>query len=132
MPLPLLGARTSYSYCTRPVDSLIQLGKQATMASGLLMLLDDIASILDDVAALTKVAIKKTSGVLGDDLALNAQQVSVPLLATVVLIQRETWSIANRAPLRIVPNGSFASHLSICFVGSSFEKSSMGSLQANA
>jgi len=46
------------------------------MASGLLVLLDDIASILDDVAALTKVAAKKTSGVLGDDLALNAQQVS--------------------------------------------------------
>jgi uncharacterized protein len=45
------------------------------MASGLLMLLDDIASVLDDVATMTKVAVKKTSGVLGDDLALNAQQV---------------------------------------------------------
>ncbi|MGV3484740.1 MAG: DUF808 domain-containing protein [Planctomycetaceae bacterium] len=40
------------------------------------MLLDDITSILDDVAVLTKVAAKKTAGVLGDDLALNAQQVS--------------------------------------------------------
>ena len=40
------------------------------------MLLDDITSILDDVAMLTKVAAKKTAGVLGDDLALNAQQVS--------------------------------------------------------
>jgi uncharacterized protein len=40
------------------------------------MLLDDITSILDDVALLTKVAAKKTAGVLGDDLALNAQQVS--------------------------------------------------------
>ncbi|MGL4268406.1 MAG: DUF808 family protein, partial [Plesiomonas sp.] len=39
-------------------------------------LLDDIAGILDDVAAMTKVAAKKTAGVLGDDLALNAQQVS--------------------------------------------------------
>ena len=47
------------------------------MAAGsLLALLDDIATILDDVALLTKVAAKKTAGVLGDDLALNAQQVS--------------------------------------------------------
>lgn len=47
------------------------------MAAGsLLALIDDIASILDDVAVLTKVATKKTAGVLGDDLALNAQQVS--------------------------------------------------------
>lgn len=45
-------------------------------ASGLLTLLDDIASIMDDVAVLSKVAAKKTSGVLGDDLALNAQQVT--------------------------------------------------------
>src|SRR5262245_17728667 len=46
------------------------------MASSLLALLDDIASVLDDVAVLTKVATQKTAGVLGDDLALNAQQVS--------------------------------------------------------
>ena len=46
------------------------------MATSLLALLDDIATILDDVAVLTKVAAKKTAGVLGDDLALNAQQVS--------------------------------------------------------
>lgn len=44
--------------------------------SSLLALLDDIASVLDDIALLTKVATKKTAGVLGDDLALNAQQVS--------------------------------------------------------
>ncbi|QAU33680.1 DUF808 domain-containing protein [Janthinobacterium sp. 17J80-10] len=44
--------------------------------SSLLALLDDISTILDDVATMTKVAAKKTSGVLGDDLALNAQQVS--------------------------------------------------------
>ena len=44
--------------------------------SSLLMLLDDIAAVLDDVALMTKVAAKKTAGVLGDDLALNAQQVS--------------------------------------------------------
>ena len=44
--------------------------------SSLLMLLDDIAAVLDDVAVMTKVAAKKTAGVLGDDLALNAQQVA--------------------------------------------------------
>lgn len=45
-------------------------------ASSLLTLLDDIAILLDDVAVLSKVAVKKTAGVLGDDLALNAEQVS--------------------------------------------------------
>ncbi len=44
--------------------------------SSLLALIDDIATILDDVSVMTKVAAKKTSGVLGDDLALNAQQVT--------------------------------------------------------
>ncbi len=44
--------------------------------SSLLTLLDDIAAVLDDVAILSKVAAKKTAGVLGDDLALNAEQVS--------------------------------------------------------
>jgi len=47
------------------------------MAIGsLLLLLDDITTVLDDVAVLTKVAAKKTAGILGDDLALNAQQVT--------------------------------------------------------
>lgn len=46
------------------------------MASSLLALIDDIATILDDVSLMTKVAAKKTAGVLGDDLALNAQQVA--------------------------------------------------------
>lgn len=44
--------------------------------ASLLALLDDIATVLDDVAMMTKVAAKKTAGVLGDDLALNAQQVA--------------------------------------------------------
>jgi predicted DNA repair protein MutK len=44
--------------------------------ASLLALLDDIASVLDDVSVLTKAATKKTAGVLGDDLALNAEQVS--------------------------------------------------------
>lgn len=46
------------------------------MAGSFFALLDDIATVLDDVALMTKVAAKKTAGVLGDDLALNAQQVS--------------------------------------------------------
>ena len=44
--------------------------------SSLLILIDDIATVLDDVALMTKAATKKTAGVLGDDLALNAQQVA--------------------------------------------------------
>ncbi len=60
--------------------------------SSLLALIDDIATILDDVAVLTKVAAKKTAGVLGDDLALNAQQV------TGVRAERElpvVWAVAK-------------------------------------
>ncbi len=45
-------------------------------SSSLFALIDDIATLLDDVALMTKVAAKKTAGVLGDDLALNAQQVA--------------------------------------------------------
>jgi uncharacterized protein len=44
--------------------------------SSFFALIDDIASMLDDVSVMTKIAAKKTAGVLGDDLALNAQQVS--------------------------------------------------------
>ena len=44
--------------------------------SSLLTLIDDIATLLDDVAVMSKVAMKKTAGVLGDDLALNAEQVT--------------------------------------------------------
>ena len=46
------------------------------MASSLLALLDDITTMLDDISLMAKVAAKKTAGVLGDDLALNAQQVT--------------------------------------------------------
>ncbi|MGJ8581369.1 MAG: DUF808 domain-containing protein [Psychromonas sp.] len=61
------------------------------MAS-LLILLDDIVTVLDDVAAMSKVAAKKTVGILGDDLALNAQQVSG------VKVDRElpvVWAVAK-------------------------------------
>ena len=60
--------------------------------SSFFALLDDIATILDDVAVLSKVAAKKTAGVLGDDLALNAQQVSG------VTAERElpvVWAVAK-------------------------------------
>jgi len=60
--------------------------------SSLLALIDDIATLLDDVSVMTKVAAKKTAGVLGDDLALNAQQV------TGVRAERElpvVWAVAK-------------------------------------
>lgn len=62
------------------------------LASSLLALIDDIATVLDDVSVMTKVAAKKTAGVLGDDLALNAQQV------TGVKADRElpvVWAVAK-------------------------------------
>lgn len=71
--------------------------------SSLLTLLDDIATVLDDVAILSKVAAKKTAGVLGDDLALNAEQVSG------VKAERElpvVWAVAKGSLLNkliIVP-----------------------------
>ena len=46
------------------------------MASGFFALLDDIATIMDDVAAMSKIATKKTAGILGDDLAVNAEKAS--------------------------------------------------------
>ena len=61
-------------------------------ASSLLALIDDISTLLDDVAVLTKVAATKTSGVMGDDLALNAQQVAG------VHVDRElpvVWAVAK-------------------------------------
>jgi len=72
-------------------------------ASSLLALLDDVATILDDVAILTKVAARKTTGVLGDDLALNAQQVAG------IRAERElpvVWAVAKgsaRNKLILVP-----------------------------
>lgn len=71
--------------------------------ASLLTLIDDIATILDDVSLMTKVAAKKTAGVLGDDLALNAQQVSG------VRAERElpvVWAVAKgslRNKLILVP-----------------------------
>lgn len=86
------------------------------MAAGsLLALLDDIATILDDVSVMTKVAAKKTAGVLGDDLALNAQQV------TGVSSDRElpvVWAVAKGSfinKLILVPSALLLSFLSTKF-----------------
>ena len=71
------------------------------MAGGFFALLDDVASLLDDVAAMTKVATKKTAGVLGDDLALNANQLTgiqasreLPIIWAV-----SKGSLLNKAPI---------------------------------
>jgi hypothetical protein len=101
------------------------------MATSLLVLLDDIASVLDDVALMTKVAAKKTAGVLGDDLALNAQQVAgvqsdreLPVVWAVargsllnkVILVPAALLIASFAPWAITPllmvGGAF-----LCFEG---------------
>ena len=79
--------------------------------ASLFALIDDIATILDDVSVMTKVAAKKTSGVLGDDLALNAQQV------TGVKADRElpvVWAVAKgsfRNKLILVPTALVISAL---------------------
>ena len=97
-------------------------------------MIDDIATILDDVAVLTKVAAKKTAGVLGDDLALNAQQVSgvqadreLPVVWAVakgsmlnkVILVPAALAISALAPWAVTPllmvGGAF-----LCFEG--FEK----------
>lgn len=69
------------------------------MASGFFALLDDIASLMDDVAVLSKVSAKKTAGILGDDLAVNAEK------ATGFMASRELpvlWAIAKGSLLNKV------------------------------
>lgn len=87
------------------------------MAAGsLLALLDDIASLLDDVSVMTQVAAKKTAGVLGDDLALNAQQVAG------VHAERElpvVWAVAKGSLLNkliLVPSALTISYLAPAFI----------------
>ncbi|MFY9476734.1 MAG: DUF808 domain-containing protein [Aquabacterium sp.] len=103
-------------------------------ASSLLALIDDIATVLDDVSVMTKVAAKKTAGVLGDDLALNAQQVTgvkadrelpvvwavaVGSLRNKVILVPAALAISAFAPWAVTPllmlGGAF-----LCFEG--FEK----------
>jgi predicted DNA repair protein MutK len=71
------------------------------VATSLLLLLDDIASVLDDVATMTKVAATKTAGVVGDDLAVNARQVTGvhPDREVAVVGRVARGSLANKAIL---------------------------------
>src|SRR5512147_2059347 len=76
--------------------------------TSLLALIDDIASLLDDVSVMSKVAAKKTAGVLGDDLALNAQQVAgvsadreLPVVGAVALGSLKNKAILVPAALAI-------------------------------
>jgi uncharacterized protein len=104
---------------------------RAMPAASLLALIDDIAVLLDDVAVMTKVATKKTAGVLGDDLALNAQQVvgiapdrELPVVFAVakgsalnkVILVPSALAISAAAPWAITPllmvGGAF-----LCFEG---------------
>ena len=102
--------------------------------SSLLALIDDIATVLDDVAVLTKVATRKTAGVLGDDLALNAEQVSgvradreLPVVWAVakgsamnkLILVPAALAISEFAPWAVVPL-LMAGGLFLCYEG--FEK----------
>ena len=81
------------------------------MATSLLVLLDDIASVLDDVSTLTAVAAKKTAGVLGDDLALNAKQIAGVRSARELPV---VWAVARGSALNkllLVPAALAVSHL---------------------
>jgi predicted DNA repair protein MutK len=111
--------------------------------SSLLALIDDIASILDDVALMSKVAAKKTAGVLGDDLALNAQQVAgvraerelpvvwavaVGSLKNKAILVPAALAISAFAPWGITPLLMLGG-LYLCFEG--FEKIAHGLLHAD-
>jgi len=100
--------------------------------ASLLTLLDDIATVLDDVSILTKVAAKKTAGMLGDDLALNAEQVrgvraarELPVVWAVAkgsLINKAilvpvALAISAVAPWAVIPL-LMAGGLFLCFEGS--------------
>lgn len=81
-------------YCHHNISS-VHLGlvsKNNTMASGFFAILDDIAALMDDVAVTSKIATRKTAGILGDDLAVNAEK------ATGFLSSRELpvlWAITK-------------------------------------
>jgi predicted DNA repair protein MutK len=87
------------------------------MATSLLLLLDDIASVLDDVGVMTKVATAKTAGVIGDDLALNAHQVTgvEPARELAVVWRVALGSLRNKAIL--VPTALALSWLAPWAVG---------------
>jgi predicted DNA repair protein MutK len=112
--------------------------------TSLLALIDDIATILDDVAAMSKVAAKKTAGVLGDDLALNAQQVAgvqaereLPVVWAVAVGSMKNKAILVPAALAISALASglitpllMAGGAYLCYEG--FEKIAHGLLHSDA
>ncbi|MBB1194734.1 DUF808 domain-containing protein [Flavobacterium sp. SOK18b] len=80
------------------------------MASGFFVLLDDIAAIMDDVAVMSKVAAKKTAGILGDDLAVNAEKASGFISSRELPV---LWAIAKGSLLNkiiILPIAFLLSH----------------------
>ena len=91
------------------------------MASGFFAILDDIAALMDDVAVATKIATRKTAGILGDDLAVNAEK------ATGFLSSRELpvlWAITKGSfinkliivPIALLLNAFFPAALKIVLI----------------
>jgi predicted DNA repair protein MutK len=91
------------------------------MASGFFAILDDIAALMDDVAVSTKVAVRKTAGILGDDLAVNAEK------ATGFLSSRELpvlWAITKGSllnkliivPIALLLNVFFPIAIKVCLI----------------
>ena len=91
------------------------------MAGGsLLLLLDDISILMDDVSVMTKIAAKKTAGLVGDDLALNAEQVTgvkpnreLPVIWAVakgssvnklILVVKKFWRALKTTTLSVSPD----------------------------
>ena len=84
--------------------------------ASLLALLDDITTVLDDVAVLSKVAAKKSAGVLGDDLAVNAEQVSGVQAARELQV---VWAVAKGSMINkviLVPAALLISYLATWLV----------------
>ena len=83
--------------------------------ASLLALLDDITTVLDDVAVLSKVAAKKSAGVLGDDLAVNAEQVSGVQAARELPV---VWAVAKGSMINkviLVPSALLISAVALGF-----------------
>ena len=91
--------------------------------SSLLVLIDDIAAVLDDVATMTKVAAKKTAGVLGDDLAVNAEKVTGKIDSLVAEIDAELQPVKDR--------GYVVFHDAYHYFETRFEVSAVGSITAS-
>ncbi len=99
--------------------------KTTNMASGIFAILDDIAALMDDVAVMSKVATKKTAGILGDDLAVNAEK------ATGFLASREIpvlWAITKGSllnkviivPVALLLNAFFPAAIKVTLIAGGF------------